>query len=91
METREKLMALQVLKDAIDAVNEATDAIDYFAEKYGMKPKEKKVDLCELAKMVADETGRKESCVMDVLISTFDLIEDLGLTVVLDEEDEDDE
>lgn len=91
MENKEKMMALKVLKEAIDAVNKATDAIDSFADRFGMKPKEKKVDLYDLAGLVAGETGMKESCVFDALACAFDLIRDLGLTVVVDEEDEDDE
>jgi hypothetical protein len=85
----EKMKALKVLKDAIDAVNTATDAIDDFAEKFGMKPKEKTVNLADLAEMVADETGMKESCVFDALTSAFDLIKDLGLTIVMEDEDDD--
>jgi len=87
----EKMKALEVLKDAIDAVNNATDAIDGFAEKYGLKPKEKTVSLIDLAEMVSKETGMKEGCVYTALECAFDLIKDLDLTVTVAEDEDDDE
>ncbi len=87
----EKMKALEVLKEAIDAVNTATDAIDEFAEKYGLKPEEKTVDLIDLAEMVSEETGMKEGCVYTALECAFDLIKDLDLTVTVAEDEDDDE
>jgi hypothetical protein len=91
----EKMKALEVLKDAIDAVNNATDAIDRFAKANGMKPQvkedEKTVDLIDLAEMVSEETGMKEGCVYTALECAFDLIKDLDLTVTVAEDEDDDE
>ena len=91
----EKMKALDVLKTAIDSVNAATDAIDNFAEKFGAKPekreKEKMISLFELTDMVADETGMKKECVYEALATALDFISDLGLTLLVKEDEDDDE
>lgn len=91
MEIKEKMMALKMLKAAVDSVDNALEAIEDFAEKFGIEPEERKVDLYELTEIVAGETGMKKSCVFDVLTCAFDLIKDLKLTLVVEEDEDDDE
>lgn len=91
MENKEKLMALKTLKAALDSVDEAIEAIEEFATKHGIEPEERTVDLCELTEMVVGETGLKPGCVYDALCCAFDLMKDLNLTVVAEEDEDDDE
>lgn len=91
MENKEKLMALKMLKAALDSVDDAIEAIEEFAGKYGIELEERTVDLCELTEMVVGETGMKPSCVYDALSCAFDLIKDLNLTVIAEEDKDDDE
>lgn len=89
----EKMKALEVLKEACNKVTDAMNAIEDFAEEYGINvtfekgPKE--VTLVDLAGMVSEETGMKESCVHTALECAFDLIRELDLTVLTGEEDDD--
>ena len=88
----EKMKALAVLKAAVDKVDAALEAIDAFADKLGITPeKEKTVELPELAAMVAKEIKMRPGCVHAVLVTAFDLIRELDLTVVVEEDEDDDE
>lgn len=88
----EKMKALAVLKAAVDKVDAALEAIDAFADKLGITPeKDKTVDLSELAAMVAKEIKMRPGCVHAVLVTAFDLIRELDLTVVVEEDEDDDE
>lgn len=86
----EKMKALAVLKDAVDKVDRAKDAIDAFADALGLNPeKEKTVDLPKLAAMVAVELKMRPGCVYTVLTAVFDLIRERNLTVVMEDDDND--
>ena len=88
----EKMKALAVLKAAVDKVDDALEAIDAFADTIGIKPeKEKTVELPELAAMVAKEIKMRPGCVHAVLVTAFDLIRELDLTVMVEEDNDDDE
>ena len=88
----EKMKALAVLKAAVDKVDDALDAIDAFADEIGIKPrKEKTVGLPELAAMVSKETRMRPSCAYEVLVTAFSLIRELDLTVMVEEDEDDDE
>ena len=88
----EKMKALAVLKAAVDKVDDALDAIDAFADEIGIKPrKEKTVGLPELAAMVSKETRMRPSCAYEVLVTAFDLIRELDLTVMVEGDEDDDE
>ena len=88
----EKMMALDALKAAMDRVDEAVEAIEKFGEAFDLSPKGKTVPLDVFVKMVADVLEKKECCVRNILYTAFDMIKDLDLTIVdEDEEDEDDE
>ena len=88
----EKMKALAVLKAAVDKVDDALDAIDAFADEIGIKPrKEKTVGLPELAAMVSKETRMRPGCAYEVLVTAFSLIRELDLTVMVEEDEDDDE
>ena len=88
----EKMKALAVLKNAVDKVDDALEAIDAFADSIGITPeKEKTVELPELAAMVAKEIKVRPGCVHAVLVTAFDLIREMDLTVVVEEDEDDDE
>ena len=88
----EKMKALAVLKNAVDKVDDALEAIDALADTIGIKPeKEKTVELPELAAMVAKEIKVRPGCVHAVLVTAFDLIREMDLTVVVEEDEDDDE
>ena len=89
----EKMQALEVLKAACDAVNNAMEAISDFAEKYGIEPNKKggTVTIADLAEMVSDEIGMKEECAFAAIACAFDFIKDLELTVRVVEVEEDEE
>ena len=86
----EKMKALAVLKAAVDKVDDALDAIDVFADEIGIKPrKEKTVGLPELAAMVSKETRIRPDCAYEILVTAFDLIRELDLTVMFEGHEDD--
>lgn len=86
----EKMKALDVLKEAIDGVGAATKAIEDFVEKFVDDPEESVVDLFDLTDMVSKELRKKPGCVYDILETAFNLIKDKKLTLVIEEDEEDD-
>jgi len=89
----EKMKALEVLKEACNKVTDAMNAIEDFAEEYGINvsfekgPKEVTVE--DLGEMVAEELHLKPSCAVAAVTCAFDLIRELELTVLTGEEDDD--
>ena len=90
----EKMKALEVLKEACNKVTDAMNAIEDFAEEYGINvsfekgPKEVTVE--DLGEMVAEELHMKPSCAAAAVACAFDLIREYDL-IVLDGEEDDDE
>ena len=75
----EKMQALEILKSAMESVNDAMEAIDGFASANGLK--DSHVTIHELAGMVSAEMEMKPHCVCAVLEAAFDMIGNLNLTV----------
>ena len=84
----EKMKAVEILKAAVESVNNALDAIDCFARANGLQ--DCHVTIPGLAGMVSAELEMKPECVCAVLEAAFAMIKDLNLTVDV-EDSEDDE
>ncbi len=83
-----KVEALDVLENAMKAVNNAVEAIDRYAQEIGIANQEKKVTIEDLTLMVAKKTQMDPMCVSRAVHAAFDMIRDLDLIVVAGEEDE---
>ena len=80
----EKLVAIEVLEQAIKAVNAAMDAIDSLAEKYDLAPKVKPGETLTVDKLVAvvsSITEKDPESVAAILYTTFHLMRDMDLII----------
>ena len=87
----EKIKAVELMTAALKKVDAAMDAIDAFAEAYGLPKPGSTVPVEELAYLVGKETRTNPSCVEEVIRAMLRLVSNLDLTIAADEEDEDDE
>lgn len=87
----EKLAALKVLKEVIECVNEATEAISDFAEAYGYEPAEDdEISLPELAYIVGKITHKSPFCVEEILRTALEFMAENGISTIVEEDDSDD-
>ena len=85
--------ALTVLEAACENVTEAMNVIDKFGRAYGFEVEFERVPdpitVPELAAAVAKETNRKLECVLSVLQATFHFLRETGVTITVEEKDDD--
>ena len=84
---KEKVMALKVLKEAIESVNEA---IDDFAEVYGIELDEDVIPLAELSYIIGKITHKSPFCVEEILRTTLDFMAENNIKTIVGEDDCDD-
>lgn len=84
----EKMKALQVLKAAVDKVDEVMAAIDDFADTYGIAPKTISVE--ELARVVGKVTHKSPFCVEEILRTALDFLKENRIETIVAEDDDDD-
>ena len=80
------MKALDILENAMNAVNTAVEAIDQYARQIGVKGKQ--VTIEDLALMAASKAGMDLMCVTRALDAAFSLIRDLELIVVAEDDDD---
>ncbi len=90
----ENMKALEITKNAVNKIEDALEAIDAFVDILGCgeeeeKEQEKMVELPELAAILAIELRLPLNCVYTVLYNAFDFIKEHDVTVVIEEEDDD--
>lgn len=81
---------IKLLSAAMKQVDKAIEAIDAFAEAYGLPKPGGEVSIGELAYLVGKETGGSPFCAEETLRCAFRLMHDLDLTIT-EKEDENDE
>lgn len=90
MDQKQRMEATKAIESVMEEVGKA---IDLLKKEVGTEdePEERTVDLFDLTEMVSMELHMKPECVYAVISIAFDMIKDLGLTVVIDEEDGEEE
>ena len=90
-ERREQMQALEMIHEALNAVEDAVEAIEYLADVHDieLQHERSKVTVHELARVVHELTGQKYDCVERVLEVAFDVIEKCELTILKVKDDED--
>ncbi len=91
-----KAKAIEVLREAVDAVNRAMEAIDHFAEeqKIARQPMPKPgstMTMGDFSDMIAGLIGKDPECVDHIIRTAFYTMKDMKLIITEDDEDDEDE
>ncbi|HUM60283.1 MAG TPA: hypothetical protein PLA31_02385 [Clostridia bacterium] len=87
---KDKIKAVELLTAALEQVDKANDAIDAFADAYGLPKPGGIIRLEELAYLVGKQTGVSPFCAEEVIRAALHLVTQLDLRVA-EKEDGDDE